>query len=149
MSHLPQFVKYAGAFEEAFRSDDWSAVAPFFAEDARYDALLPHPLGGTFVGRPAILGYFKFVLDAFDRRFATREVSLLEAPRESGDAVWIRGAARYTAPGVPDLEFELEETVTFAGERIRLLEDRYQPETIARVQAYLREHGPKLGIAAT
>jgi len=148
MSHIPQFAKYAAAFEEAFRSDDWSAIAPFFSEDARYDAQLPSPLGGSFVGRPAILSYFKLVLDAFDRRFASREVSLIAGPREDGDAVWIRGGARYTAPGVPDLYFELEETATFAGERIRLLEDRYDAETIARMQAYLREHGAKLGTAA-
>ncbi|HEU4429716.1 MAG TPA: nuclear transport factor 2 family protein [Myxococcota bacterium] len=147
MSHIPQFVKYAAAFEEAFRSDDWSAIAPFFSEDARYDAHLPPPLGGSFAGRPAILSYFKFVLDAFDRRFATREVSLIAGPRENGDAVWIRGGARYTAPGVPGLYFELEETVTFAGDRIRGLEDRYDPETIARVQAYLRANGAKLGIS--
>ena len=147
MSHIPQFVKYAAAFEEAFRSDDWSAIAPFFSEDARYHAHLPPPLGGSFMGRPAILAYFKYVLDAFDRRFATREVSLIAGPREHGDSVWIRGGARYTARGLPELTFELEETVTFAGDRIRLLEDRYEPATIERIVVYLRANGEKLGIS--
>jgi hypothetical protein len=37
--------------------------------------------------------YFKDVLDRFDRRFASRELALLEGPKEEGDAVWIRGRA--------------------------------------------------------
>lgn len=50
------------------------------------------------------------------------------------------------APGVPDLRFELEETVWLDGERIRRMEDRYDAATIADLEAYLREHGAKLGI---
>ena len=56
------------------------------------------------------------------------------------------GRVLYTAPGVPDLAFELEETAAFDGERIRRLEDRYDPETLRAIEAYLGEHGAKLGI---
>ena len=91
MSVIPHFVKYAAAFEEAYASDDWSLVAPFFTDDAVYEAQLPEPLGGRFEGRAAILGYFQFVLDNFDRRFASREIGLISGPREEGDSVWLRG----------------------------------------------------------
>lgn len=147
MSKIPRFVEYAAAFEKAYVSNDFSVIEPFFTEDARYEVKgVPPPLGGEQRGRAAILAYFPMVLDAFDRRFATREVKLLDGPRDEGDAVWIRGAAIYTAPGVPDLEFELEETAWFEGDRIRRLEDRYDERELDKLNAYLREHGAKLGL---
>jgi len=146
MSVIPHFARYAAAFEEAYASDDWSLVAPFFTDDAVYEAKLPPPLGGRFEGRAAILAYFKFVLDNFDRRFAAREIGIVSGPREQGDSVSLRGSARYVAPGMPDLRFELDETVWLDGDRIRRMEDRYDPATVANLEAYLREHGAKLGI---
>jgi ketosteroid isomerase-like protein len=147
MSHIPQFAAYAAAFEKAFASDDWSVVEPFFTEDALYEVGLTAPFGGRFEGRPAILAYFKRILDQFDRRFESREIALLDGPKEDGDSVWIRGSATYRAAGVPELSFELEETVHFDGGRVRLLEDRYDAATERAVDAYLAEHGDRLGIA--
>ena len=69
MSKVAHFAAYAGAFEKAFASDDWSQVEPFFTEDAVYDAKIDTPLGGLFEGRDAILAYFDRVLNGFDRRF--------------------------------------------------------------------------------
>jgi hypothetical protein len=147
MSNIPRFAQYAAAFEKAYASNDFSLVEPFFTEDAVYEVKdIPPPLGGEQKGRDAILAYFPRVLDAFDRRFATREVKLLEGPREDGDSVWIRGAAIYTAAGVPDLCFELEEQAWFDGDRIRRLEDRYERRQAEALRAYAREHGAKLGI---
>jgi len=146
MSKIPRFVQYAAAFEEAYKSNDWSLLEPYFTEDAVYEVRLPAPLGGRFEGRDAILAYFPQVLDGFDRRFASREVSLVEGPREENDSVWLRGGARYTAPGLPDLYFELEETAAFSGERIRRLEDRYDAANASVMADYLRAHGAKLGL---
>lgn len=147
MSHIPQFAAYAAAFEKAFENDDWSVVEPFFTEDAVYEVKLGPPFGGRFEGRAAILAYFKRILDQFDRRFETREIALLEGPREDGDSVWIRGSATYRAASVPELSFELEETVHFDGDRIRLLEDRYDAATESAVEAYLDVHADRLGIS--
>lgn len=147
MSVIPHFMKYAAAFEQAYASDDWSLAAPFFTDGAVYEAQLPVPLGGRFEGRAAILAYFKFVLDNFDRRFASREIGLISGPREDGDSVWLRGSARYTAAGVPGLYFELDVHVAFDGDRIRSMEDSYDQATIAELETYLREYGAKLGIA--
>jgi len=143
---IPRFAAYAAAFEEAFRSDDWSGVEPFFHEDVVYEVPLPPPLGGRFEGRAAVLAYLKDVLDRFDRHFATRELELLDGPSQDGALVWVRGRARYTAEGVPEVAFELEELATFDGDRIRQLEDRYTPAEGERVQAWLKQHGPALGI---
>ncbi len=145
MSVIPHFANYAAAFEKAYASDDWSLIEPFFTEDAVYEVQLTEPFGGRFEGRAAILAYFKFVLDNFDRRFVSREIGLISGPREQADSVWLRGFARYTAAGFPDLYFELEETVWFDGGRIHKMEDRYDAKALADVEAYAQEHGAKLG----
>ena len=147
MSKVAHFAAYAAAFEKAFVSDDWSLVEPFFTEDAVYEVPLDPPMGGRFEGRAAILEYFKNVLDRFDRRFESREIALLEGPREDDDSVWIRGTATYRAKGVPDFVLELEETVHFEGDRIRRLEDDYQPAMKQSIATYLKNHGEKLGIS--
>ena len=135
MSKIARFAAYAAAFEKSFASDDWSLVEPFFTEAAVYEVDLEPPMGGCFEGRKAILAYFKQVLDRFDRHFASRELALLEGPKEEGDSVWIRGSATYRAPGVPAFVLELKEVVRFEGDRIYRLEDHYQP---AMKQAHRR-----------
>ena len=148
MSRIALFVKYAAAFEDAYKSDDWSLLEPYFSEDAVYEVGdIPAPLGGRSEGRAAILAYFNRVLNGFDRRFATRTIALIDGPREDGDTVWIRGSVLYTAPGVPDLGFELEEITTFRGDLICHLEDRYDDATMKAVVSYTRTHGAALGIA--
>jgi hypothetical protein len=146
MSLIPRFAAYAAAFEKAYASDDWSIVEPFFTEDAVYEVGLGPPLGGRFEGRPAVLAYFKRALDGFDRRFASREVGLVAGPRETADSVWVRGRASYRSPHAPDLDFELEETAWFEGDRIRRLEDRYEDETRKALEAYAAAHGARLGL---
>ena len=146
MPLIPRFAASAAAFEKSVASDDWSHVEPFFTEDAVYEVAMGPPIGGTFEGRAAILAYFKDVLDRFDRRFASRELALLAGPKETADSVWIRGSATYRAAGVPEFVLELEETVTFDGDRICRLEDRYEPAMEKATLEYLKAHGGKLGI---
>lgn len=146
MSHLARFGAYAAAFERAFESDDWNEVGEFFAEDAVYEVGLPMLGASRVEGRAAILAWFREVLDRLDRRFATRELTLLEGPKEEGDRVWLRGTATYTAEGVPDFVLELEETLHFRDGLITTLEDTYTPEATAALVDYLAAHGAGLGI---
>jgi ketosteroid isomerase-like protein len=144
---LERFGDYFAAFEEAYASDDWSVVEPFFHDDAVYEVGLPEPFGGIFEGREAILAYFKRILDGFDRRFTSRKVSALAPPQVEGEVVRVRGRADYTGGGdLPDVGFALEETVTFDGDRIRRLEDHYAEEDARIVDAYVEAHGDKLGL---
>jgi len=146
MSLIERYLAYAVEFERAFRSDDWTTVAPFFTEDAVYDVPLEPPFGGRFEGRAAILAYFKDILDRVDRRFETRKGAILEGPREEGGSVWIRGRVVYGAAGVPDALVELEEVADFEGDRIRRLVDHYDYATKLRMAAYLADYGERLGI---
>ena len=148
MSLIPRFATYAAAFEKAYESDDWSPIAPYFAPDAVYEiGGMPAPLGGRFEGRAAILAYFKAVLDGFDRKFSSRAIALVGAPREVGTSVEIRGRVVYTSARAPRLEFELEEITTFDDQgRIVRLEDRYDAATIRALTDYVKAHGKTLGM---
>jgi len=145
MNQIERFGNYAAAFEKAYESDDWSLVEPFFHDDATYTVGVPALFDGTLQGREAILAFFPRILDGFDRRFASRTITLLEGPALRDGAVWLRGRASYTAEGAPDLAFDLEEIARFDGDRIRHLEDRYDDETLAAMDAYLAAHSEALG----
>ena len=146
MSLIPRFAAYAADFEKAYATDDWSVVEPHFAEEAVY------VVGSTVLGRDRcegraeILAWFKEVLDRFDRRFGSRRLELLDGPKETGDAVWIKGAAIYETEGLPDLVLTLEETVRFENGEIVHLEDAYTQAMEDEAARYLREHGAALGI---
>lgn len=143
---IANFAAYAAAFEKAFESDDWSVVEPFFTEDAVYEVSAAPPFGGRFEGREAVLAFFKEILDRLDRRFDSREIELLEGPRENGNEVWVKGAAIYRSEGVPELRLVLEETLRFDGKRISYLTDQYEPEMERAFMEYLKTHGERLGI---
>ena len=144
MSLLSRFTQYAAAFEDAYASDDWSKLEPYFTEDAVYETIADAPFGNRTQGRDAVQQFFKQIVDGFDRRFDTRSVEMLEGPVERGNAVWFRWAAIYTLAGVPPLRMEGEETATFEGERIRRLEDRMSASTTQQVAAYMGERGAQL-----
>jgi len=59
--------------------------------------------------------------------------------------VRIRGTATYRADGFPELVLTLDEIVTFEGEAIVHLEDRYDAAMQDELEAYVREHGEALG----
>ena len=146
MSNLPRFAAYAAAFERAYESDDWEPLEDFFTEDAVYEVGLPLLGAERCEGREEILSWFQRVLDGFDRRFEGRTLEGREGPREEGDAIWIRGAAIYRAPGLPDFTLELEETAHFREGRIYRLVDAYSEEMKAEARRFLGEVGPKLGL---
>jgi len=144
MDALTRFQEYAAAFEEVFRSDDWSALEPYFTEDAVYEILGGPPFGGRHQGRDAVFTHLKGSLDGFDRRFASRELELLEGPALREGSVWLRWRASYKSPGLPELVIDGEETVSFEGDRIRRLEDRFPPQMSPITEAWLGAYGDRL-----
>lgn len=146
MSNIPRFLAYAAAFEKAYEDDGWSALEEFFSADAVYEIGLPLLGAERCDGRDAILSWFPDVLGRFDRKFESRKLAPLEAPKEEGNEVWLRGAATYRAEGIPDFVLVLEETVRFEEGRIVHLEDRYTAEMAAETERFVREYGSKLGI---
>ncbi len=144
MNLIQRFASYAAAFEKAVAGNDWAAVEPCFSEDAVYETFGPAPFAGRHAPRSAVLAGLRASLDGFDRRFESRELELLEGPRESGSEVWVRWRATYRVAGAPPLAIEGEETAVFRGERICRLEDRFEPASAERTTRFLREHADKL-----
>ncbi|MBI5507025.1 MAG: nuclear transport factor 2 family protein [Deltaproteobacteria bacterium] len=144
MKITDRFLAYAAAFEQAFASDDWSVVAPHFTEDAVYETPGGPPFGGRHAGRAALLANFKQVLDAFDRRFASRQLEVLAGPEEREGAAWVKWRVTYTLAGAPDLRIEGEELAFFRGDQICRLEDRIPAAEGERTMAYMAAHGARL-----
>ena len=144
MGTIDRYIAYATAFEEAYASDNWSKIEPFFTEDAVYAFVAPAPFGGEYKGRAAVLAQFKNSVNALDRRFDSRKVEVLEGPTDKDGVVWMRWAAIYTLAGAPDCRMEGEEPATFTGDRISRLEDSMAEAEAARIGAYFAQHGAKL-----
>ena len=144
MGMIDRYLAYAAAFEEAYASDNWSKLEPFFTEDAVYEFVAPAPFGGKYEGRAAVLAQFKNSVNGLDRRFDSRAVEILEGPVEKDGGVWMRWAATYALASAPDCRMEGEERAVFAGDRIRRLEDRITDAEAGRTGTYLAQHGTKL-----
>ena len=95
MGMIDRYLAYAAAFEEAYASDDWSKLEPYFTEDAVYEFIAPAPFGGKHDGRAAVLEQFKNSVNGLDRRFDSRAVAALEGPIEKDGAVWMHWTATY------------------------------------------------------
>ena len=148
MGIVERFLEYAQAFEDAYDSDDWSLLEPYFTEGAVYDFIAGPPLGGRHESRATILNDFQAAVNGFDRRFASRRLEFLEGPMEKNGDVWMRWVAIFTPDGGPDCRMEGEERAVFEGDRISLLEDKVSDEECQRLVAYMEAHGGKLKPAA-
>jgi len=144
MGTIERYLAYAAAFEEAYASDNWSKLEPFFTEEAVYAFVAPAPFGGEYKGRAAVLTQFQNSVNGLDRRFDSRKVEVLEGPTEKDGGVWIRWAGIYTLAGAPDCRMEGEERATFTGDRISRLEDSMTNAEAGRVGAYFAQYGAKL-----
>ena len=144
MSLVNTFLAYADAFEDAYKTDDWSKLDPYFTEDAIYETIADQPFANRTEGREALKAFFKEIVNGFDRRFDSRQVDVIEGPKETPGQVWFRWAATYTLAGTPGLRMEGEETAEFQGNRIKRLEDRMPAATTQRTVQFMAEHGAKL-----
>ncbi len=144
MDLMARFQEYAAAFEDFFQSDDVDTLKPFFSENAVYEITGGEPLAGRHEGRDAVIAHLKSSLDAFDRRFDSRRLDLLEGPVLRDGAVWLRWRASYKTAGVAELVIDGEETVHFEGDRIALLEDDFPPQASHLMQQWFTHYGDLL-----
>jgi len=144
MSNIDRYAAYAAAFEEAYASDNWSKLEPFFTEDAVYEFIAPAPFGGKYEGRTAVLAQFKNSVNGLDRRFNSRTIEVLGGPSEKDGGVWVRWAGVYTLTDAPDFRIEGEERAVFAGDRIRRLTDSITDAEAGRAGTYFAQYGAKL-----
>jgi hypothetical protein len=137
MSILDRYRAYADAFEESYVDDDWSRVAPFFAEQAVYEG------DPDARGRDAVLAKLKNGVDGFDRRMDSRTPDF-ETPSVEGDTLTMRWKVTYAKSGLPDLVISGVETAVFEGDQIALLRDSFDPEAQKALEQWMAQHGAAL-----
>jgi hypothetical protein len=137
MSILDRYRAYADAFEESYVDDDWSRIAPFFAEQAVYEG------DPDARGRDAVLAKLKNGVDGFDRRMDSRTPDF-ETPSVEGDTLTMRWKVTYTKSGLPDLVISGVETAVFEGDQIALLRDSFDPEAQKALEQWMAQHGAAL-----
>jgi len=137
MSILDRYRAYADAFEESYVDDDWSRVAPFFAEQAVYEG------DPDARGRDAVLAKLKNGVDSFDRRMDSRTPDF-QTPSVTGETLTMKWKVTYTKGGLPDLVISGVETAVFEGDQIALLRDTLDPEAQKALEQWMAEHGAVL-----
>ena len=139
MATVERFKEYTTALEEAFHDDDWSRLAPYFAENATYRSYY----GGDIevMGRERVLKQIRTEAESFDRKFDSRKVEYFDGPREERGGVFTMWRVTYSKAGVPDLVLTGKEIATYIGDEITLLEGHYLPETFDEFSAWMTEHG--------
>lgn len=143
---VSRFREYAAAFEEAYRTDDWSVLEPFFTSDASYAIPGEPPFGKLIEGRENVIQGFKQDVDSTDRRFDVRIVEFLERPREEDGVVRAPWRAVYQKEGVPDLVLQGVEKAHFKGDKIQRLISELDEEQGRNIMSWMEANAAAVGI---
>jgi predicted ester cyclase len=148
MNAVDRFASYAMAFEQAFVSDDWTAVAEQLTDDVTYETFGNGIFAGRAEGRAAVLARLRRLVNCLDRRFDERVPEILAGPSEREGGVWMRFALNLQRAGLPDLGITGDHTTYFHADRVCRIEE-YIPVSVSNaVDAYLAAHDAKLKPAA-
>jgi hypothetical protein len=139
MGMVERFTEYTTALEEAYHDDDWSRLAPYFAEKVTYRSYYGGDIEVT--GRDAVLKQLRVDAESFDRKFDSRKVEYFDGPREERGGVFTMWRVTYSKAGKPDLVLTGKEIATYIGDEITLLEGHYLPEVFEEFGTWLNEHG--------
>ncbi|HYC53501.1 MAG TPA: nuclear transport factor 2 family protein [Candidatus Binatia bacterium] len=123
MNDVTTFANYAAAFERAYESDRWEEVRECFAEEAVYEVVGGGPLAGVWKGRDTIVNHLIESVNAFDRTYDSRELSVISGPEPRNGGVHVGWAATYKKAGQPDIRVEGEEEAWFRDGKIIRLKD--------------------------
>jgi len=142
MGLADRFREYAQAFEDAYADDDWSRLEAYFTEDAVYDG--GEGPDAVVRGRGPLLERLKGGVDAFDRRFDTRQLRIVDEPQEQSGRVRVKLELECAKSGLPAFTISCTETAEFEGDRIVLLCDEFDDEMIAAMDDWMSRHGAAL-----
>lgn len=135
---------YARDFELATLTDDWSRLAPWFADDAVHSVRGGGPFGIGASGGAGVVAGLRESVARVDRRFDLRIPEIVRGPTRDGDAVSMRWRMVLRRAGLPDLALEGEHWAHFRGARIVELREEVEPGAGARVAAHLAAHAAVL-----
>lgn len=141
MQILDRFMAYVGDFEKTYVDNDWGRIAAYFAADAVYEVRgMPlFPMVGR--GRQGVVETLEKAIDDFDRRCASRRLTLTAPPSVEGDTVTIHWQGIYEVDGGDPLNISGREDATYneAGE-IKALIDTYDEAAAVAYQEWMARH---------
>ena len=140
MNLVERFVLYSVAFEEAYRSRRFSSLEEHFTEDAVYDIAGPGIATQRHEGRDAVLTYMEWITDAFDLRFARRQILRVAGPEERDGVVEVSAVAVYTLDSGERCHLSMSEAAHFEGERIARLVDSLSPGGVHEMKLVVEKH---------
>lgn len=143
-SPLKTLVAYLEAFEQAYTSDNWNLIDPYFTADASYRVDGGPPFSGHWSSLEGIKTQFKTILDEFDRRFDERIPELLGRPKLKEDAILFEWKATYKLAGVPDFVLVGKSAAHMRDGQIYELIDFISPEDCLAGANYLLRWREKL-----
>jgi hypothetical protein len=141
MGTAERFYAYALAFEETYDDDDWTRIAPFFADDAVYE-VRNSALACRIEGRDAILRGLKKSLDGFDRKLGKRALDVVSGPDVDGESIRIGWTATYQVAGAPPFVLRGQSTARLRDGGIVELIDEYPDGMDAEIGAWVAAHAP-------
>jgi hypothetical protein len=140
---MKAFVRYAETFERAYAADDWSLLAGCIDERAVWTVSdAEPPIGGSFVGRDAVLGAIARSVSFFDRRFDQRLPRATEGPIPIPGGIYLGWAVVYRRSGLPDVELRGSEWDFFRDGKLLMHWETFA--NAAEVLDYLRTHEARL-----
>src|SRR5262245_28233751 len=109
---MTDFMTFAGAFEEAFASDNWRTVETLFDEDivwASGGPGLPAEAAYLARGRSKASAAVQKSCNVYDRRFDRREPQPLGPPVVIPGGIHLEWLVTYTRAGLPPMVLRGEE----------------------------------------
>jgi len=146
MSAMEKFREYAADFEKTFHDDDWPRLRKYFADDAVYE-VRSTVFGCRLVGPDAIFHAIKKSLDGFDRRFASREITIVSVSDATEDGFEIAWVVTYTKEDAPPFRLRGSTRVSYESGRIVQMADIYDEAMDRESAAWVATHAPDFNLS--
>ncbi len=142
---LSTFVQCAQAFEIAFLSDDFSVLAPFYADDAVHELVDGGPFGAPLkTGIQDVCDGLQLSVNTVDRRFDVRIPEIIEGPEVRDEGIWMKFRLSFHRAGLPELSVEGEHLQVFKDGKFVKLAERLAPGHGQRAADYLEKYDARL-----
>ena len=149
MTKCSEFILHTIAFEQAFITDDWALLEPFYSADAVHTVVDGGPFEGEDIGPKAIAAGLGRGVNLVDRRFDVRIPQIIEGPIVRGDEIWMRFRLTFKRAGLPELNVEGEHSTIHRDGQIVEFREVLAPGHGDRAEKYLEEHDAGLRAANT
>jgi len=140
---IASFMAYAQAFEIGFATRNWQVVGDLFADNITWITDGPKaPVGGTHVGREAVVEGIRQSVDGLDRRFDIRKPEATSPPVSFASGIYLPWKITYTRSGLPPFTLIGEEWDIFCDGKMVLHYERFQ--NFGEMSAFMENHNDSL-----